>query len=215
MVECFMTTPFTYLIGWPELNTYYYGSRYRAGCHPSDLWTKYFTSGKKVWAFRELHGDPTLIQIRRTFKTKDQAVDWEHKVLKRLDAARRPDFLNGTNGKAPSMQGRNHRHESKEKSRISNTGLKRSDKAVKNNSAAQLKRIAAGYSDSEATRLKKRLSHLNVPKTEECKKKLAAVRLGKFTFTNGIDERLGTECPEGWWRGRKPQKTKKETEVSF
>ena len=37
-------TPYTYLIGWSNLNKFYYGVRYGKGCHPSDLWVKYFGS---------------------------------------------------------------------------------------------------------------------------------------------------------------------------
>jgi len=38
--------PYTYLIGWSNLNTWYYGRRTSKNCHPSDLWQKYFTSSK-------------------------------------------------------------------------------------------------------------------------------------------------------------------------
>lgn len=211
-----MSKPFTYLIGWPELNKFYYGVRYVNGCYPSDLWTKYFTSGKKVWEFRKLHGDPILIQTRRIFETKAQAVEWEHKVLRRLKAAKRSDFLNATNGKAPSMQGRAHREESKLKSSISNIGVKRSAETVKNNSAAQLKRIAEGYADSEATRLKKSLSHVGVLKSPETCALIRSQKLGKFHWTNEMSGRYCVECPgEGWYRGKISHKLKKGAEAPF
>ena len=59
--------PYTYLIGWSKLNKYYYGVRYAKNCHPSDLWTKYFTSSKYVKQFREENGEPDIIEIRKTF----------------------------------------------------------------------------------------------------------------------------------------------------
>jgi hypothetical protein len=58
-----MTKPFFYIISWTKEDTHYAGIRYRSGCHPDDLWTKYFTSGKKVKAFREQHGEPDKFEI--------------------------------------------------------------------------------------------------------------------------------------------------------
>jgi hypothetical protein len=78
------TTPFTYLIGWSVHNKWYYGVRYATQCKPSDLWTTYFTSSNYVKKYKELHGDPDVIQIRKTFQTKEQAIIWEQKVLSKL-----------------------------------------------------------------------------------------------------------------------------------
>lgn len=211
-----MSSPFTYLIGWPELKKFYYGVRYVDGCHPSDLWTKYFTSGKKVWEFRSLHGDPSLIQIRRTFKTREEALRWEHTALRRIRAAQRPDFLNATNGKAPSMQGRRHLEESKQKIRQSNLGKKRSLEGRLNNSLGQLKRIELGYSDSTETRLKKSLSHINVPKSKETRTLIASQKLGKFHWTNGVVGRYCIESPgNGWWRGKSHTNEKGKPKLPF
>jgi hypothetical protein len=60
--------PYTYLIGWREQQKYYYGVRYAKNCSPEDFWTKYFTSSPAVLAMRLKHGDPDIIQIRKTFK---------------------------------------------------------------------------------------------------------------------------------------------------
>jgi hypothetical protein len=91
-------TPYTYLIGWSSLNKYYYGVRYANGCNPNDLWTTYYTSSKYVKDFREDYGEPDIIQIRKTFDTPDEAVLWEAKVLSRINASSRDDFLNQQNG---------------------------------------------------------------------------------------------------------------------
>ena len=70
--------PYTYLIGWGRLHTFYYGCEYskNAGrvAHPSNLWSSYFTSSKHVRKFREEHGEPDIIQIRKTLKVKGYAV---------------------------------------------------------------------------------------------------------------------------------------------
>lgn len=92
--------PYTYLIGWSQTNTYYYGVRYAAHCNPEDLWVTYFTSSKHVSEYRVLNGEPDIMQVRRTFKSSADARAWEEKVLKRINAASRLDFLNKANGKA-------------------------------------------------------------------------------------------------------------------
>ena len=92
--------PYTYLIGWSQTNTYYYGVRYAAHCNPDDLWVTYFTSSKHVREYRMLNGEPDIVQVRRTFKDAAEARVWEERVLKRINAAGRPDFLNKANGRA-------------------------------------------------------------------------------------------------------------------
>jgi len=86
--------PFTYLVGWSEHNLWYYGVRYAAGCKPEDLWSSYFTSSSYVKETRQIHGEPDVVQIRRTFKSKKKAIDWELKVLRRLNLHKNPNFLN-------------------------------------------------------------------------------------------------------------------------
>lgn len=92
-----MRIPYTYLIGWSNSNMFYYGVRYARGCSPNDLWDTYFTSSKHVKAFRKKHGEPDIIQIRKTFDCKEKAILWEGKVLQKLDVASRKDFLNHRN----------------------------------------------------------------------------------------------------------------------
>ena len=74
--------PYTYLIGWSKLNTWYYGSRfalksnclYETGCHPDDLFVTYFTSSKYVKNFIKLNGNPDIIQIRKTFPSNNKNI---------------------------------------------------------------------------------------------------------------------------------------------
>jgi hypothetical protein len=45
--------------------------------------------------------------------------------------------------------------------------------------------------------------HKGIPKSDECKAKLVAIRSGTFWWTNGVITKAGRECPgEGWYRGR-------------
>ncbi len=89
-------TPYTYLVGWSKLNKWYYGVRYRKGCHPSDFWIKYFTSSKVVKQFRKLYGEPDVIQIRKIFDDIDSARNWELKVLQKLNVTENSKWLNQT-----------------------------------------------------------------------------------------------------------------------
>lgn len=108
-------TPYTYLIGWSEHNTWYYGVRfstkagclYESGCHPDELWTTYFTSSRYVKNFIDTYGNPDIIEIRKTFpEDAGKARNWEHKVLRRINAANRDDFLNKSDAiSIPSQKG--------------------------------------------------------------------------------------------------------------
>jgi hypothetical protein len=102
-------TPYTYRIHWTTTGMNYYGVRYANGCHPSDFWVTYFTSSKKVSEYRKTHGDPDVIEIRKTF-TSDNKInesrEFETKVLQRLKVHKRSDYLNvGINKGIPPMFG--------------------------------------------------------------------------------------------------------------
>ena len=71
---------YTYRIGWSGHNKHYYGVRYAVNCSPDDLFNSYFTSSKHVKQFFKLNGKPDIIQIRKVFETKEQAINWEHRV---------------------------------------------------------------------------------------------------------------------------------------
>lgn len=87
-------TPYTYLIGWSIINKYYYGVRFKNNCHPSEFWSKYFTSSKYVLALKKELGDPDIIQIRKTFNSVSKAIKWEKKVLSRLKIFHSEKWLN-------------------------------------------------------------------------------------------------------------------------
>src|SRR5688500_5384682 len=95
--------PYTYLIGWKDLNKWYYGVRYGKGCCPSDLFIKYFTSSKHVKKFISINGMPDVIQIRKTFTSIHKARNWEIKVLKRLNVKEKEYFLNKTDHLTPCI----------------------------------------------------------------------------------------------------------------
>ena len=108
-----MFIPFTYLIGWTAHNRWYYGARYAKGCFPKDLWFSYFTSSKQVKAFREQHGEPDVIEVRRTFLSQSDARFWEHKVLRRLNVIDSERWLNKSQADGKFICTRAHRRNSK------------------------------------------------------------------------------------------------------
>ena len=87
---------YTYLIGWSNLDKWYYGVRYAKLCHPTELWNSYFTSSKHVKSFREEYGEPDVIEVRKEFSDANKARNWETKVLKKLKVVNNENFLNKT-----------------------------------------------------------------------------------------------------------------------
>lgn len=104
--------PYTYLIGWSQFNKWYYGVRYAKECSPDDLWIKYKTSSNYVKAFVEEHGDPDVIQVRKTFKDVSSARKWEEQVLIRMRVIREEKWLNKNNAKSidPACASRGETH---------------------------------------------------------------------------------------------------------
>lgn len=91
-----MCTPYCYFLEW-ESGMKYYGVRYSTYCHPNDLWNPYKTSSNYVKDYIKHMGNPIKIEIRKIFEGDDKvnkAIVWEQKVLKRLNAAYRHDYLN-------------------------------------------------------------------------------------------------------------------------
>lgn len=89
-----VTIPYTYLIGWTQLNKWYYGVRYAYKCVPSDLWSTYFTSSKLVKEYRGIYGEPNVIEIRKTFSNAIKARKWEDTVHKRMNVVKDDKWLN-------------------------------------------------------------------------------------------------------------------------
>jgi len=88
-------TPFTYRITFRPTGQSYYGVRTKKNCSPSELWTEYFTSSKRIRQLIAEFGTTAFdCEIRRTFTTKEQAIAWEHRVLTRLDVVNKSQWLN-------------------------------------------------------------------------------------------------------------------------
>lgn len=120
--------PYTYLIGWPDHNKWYYGVRYSKNCHPDDLWVTYFTSSGIVKDFVKEYGDPTHLEIRKLFNDKAEARLWENRVLTRLKVVTKDDWLNKNDSMAPPINPLGNiamrRPELREKASENNSGSK-------------------------------------------------------------------------------------------
>lgn len=93
-----MSTPYTYLIGWSELDLWYYGVKFGKSADPSKFWVNYFTSSKYVQSIRAEFGEPDVREIRKTFESKESAAEWERKVIRRLNAVWSDKWINRGNG---------------------------------------------------------------------------------------------------------------------
>jgi len=196
-------TPYTYLVKFKPTGAVYYGSRTKQGCDPSDLWTSYYTSSKTVRQLIKQHGkDAFEVEVRRTFATKAQAIQWEHRVLARVDAARNPLYLNKNNGDrkfygSTTMLGKKHTEDARRRMSINSSGEKNP---------------MYGKPKSEETRRKLSEAHkgkkLPAKQVEQLRKRMTGqnnFNYGKkFAWWNdGTQNKLVEHCPgEGWVRGR-------------
>jgi hypothetical protein len=76
---------YTYLIKHTPTGKVYYGVRTANKVEPTeDLWKHYFTSSPGVRKLIEETGvDSFVVEIRKTFETKEAAIAWEPRVLRR------------------------------------------------------------------------------------------------------------------------------------
>jgi hypothetical protein len=100
-----MTQPFSYHLYHKLTGKHYYGIKYSKGCSPIDLWTTYFSSSKLVKRLIEKFGaDSFTVKVKRLFDSPEKALLWEHRLLSRINAAKRADWLNRHNG-GPKFRG--------------------------------------------------------------------------------------------------------------
>ncbi len=109
---------FTYLLGWSNLDRWYYGVSFASSRTEEDLWVKYKTSSKHVKQFAELHGDPDVIMVRRRFSSSDKARAWETKVLKRIGVVHSEKWINKTDNKAISSDAAERGRKNRDRAKI-------------------------------------------------------------------------------------------------
>jgi hypothetical protein len=88
--------PYTYLIKHRPTGQVYYGVRSANKVDPhEDLWNKYYSSSPRVQRLIEETGKESFdVEVRKVFETKEQAVAWETKVLRRCKVLHDVRWLN-------------------------------------------------------------------------------------------------------------------------
>ena len=179
--------PYTYLIGWSTQKKYYYGVRYAKNCSPGDFWVKYFTSSPAVSAMRLLFGEPDIKQIRKVFSNRENARQWESRVLKRMKVVIREDFLNKNDSPAPPINNRVMSIETKEKIGSKHRGKPKSEEHKQKIRDARAKQVNTrkGVPVTDETRQKIRDARAKQIFTEETKHKMSLSRQGEKHWTYG------------------------------
>lgn len=184
-----MTTPYTYLIGWPEINKWYYGVRYAKNCQPNDLWNPYKTSSKTVKKLIKVHGDPPIRIVRKIFTSSALARSWEHKVLKRLKVIKNSKWINSTDNKAIEPRyGENHPNTFKKGINSPFFGIKRPHLSK----IKQQEWLEKNPMHNECSKLKsitKRCGENHHMKRKEIKEKISGKNNWIYTTPGALEER--------------------------
>lgn len=184
--------PYTYLITHLPSQKVYYGVRFANGCHPSDLFDKYFTSSKVVKQLIKTDGvDAFKIEIRRTFTSKEAAMLWENKVLKRMNVVKRTDFLNQTDnmsrftnndwwkGKKRPPRSKEHIEKFQKTFKARKRGIGNTHtlgRVLTEEHKQKISEKTKGKPKSEETKAKMSAGMKGKPKSEEHKRKLSEAR---------------------------------------
>lgn len=90
--------PYVYFLFNKTTNQKYIGSKYARNSDPNLFWVEYFTSSHEVKKLIEKYGvDDFSFSIRKTFSNAKDCLDYETKLLRKINAAKRKDFLNKHN----------------------------------------------------------------------------------------------------------------------
>ena len=212
--------PYTYLIRHRPTNRVYYGMRAANKVNPEqDLWQHYFTSSPKVQQLIEETGQDSFdIEIRRVFETKEQAVAWETRVLRRCRVLEDDRWINqnvagyivpteeSRKKISDFHKGKAKSEEHKEKIRQGNIGKKKPPRTDEYRALmSQLKsgknnpRYGANVSEETRRRISnakkgKQVAHnKGVPMSEEQKQKLRKAMLGRKVDPEVLARRIKSQ----------------------
>jgi hypothetical protein len=196
--------PYTYLIGWTNLDRWYYGVQYKETgkkANPINLWTNYHTSSKNVAYYREEYGEPDVIEVRKIFtngtsKERRKASQlYEKRVLQRLNVTKNDRWIN------ESITGNGHDVTPmwvRKKLSKALKGRKFTDEWKANLSKSKKgKPKTKAWLDKKPEIMEKvRLSHIGSKRTEESKNKMREKALAR--------SKLIVVCPHCNYAGNGP-----------
>jgi hypothetical protein len=171
-----MQTPFFYIIRHIMSNKLYAGVRYAKDKCDSELFmtiSGYQTTSKYVKALIKTDGLSSFkIERIRHFSNQDEAISYEARFLKRVDAMRNDNFLNRNNGGREFIyrSGWSHTEETKAKIKASNAGKKRSTETRL--------RIVESWKGREPMSDETRLKKSGWNHTDEAKERIGKSRKG-------------------------------------
>lgn len=200
--------PFTYLIKFIPTGQVYYGVRTKQRCHPSELWTTYFTSSKTVHRLIEQYGvDSFEVSIRKCFESKQDAILWEHRVLTKFNAAKNKQWLNKNNGSRKFIPHDKHTNETKQKIGNAHRGKVMSNTAKQKMRTTRIERFSgtlpwhSNEANNKRSETLKGREPWNKGKTMSYKGRTSPTK-GLRWYNNGVDQFLVKECPPGCVRGK-------------
>jgi len=208
-----MFKPYTYYLYHIPTGMKYYGVRMKPKDEPKrDLWINYFSSSRGVKALIKMYGEGSFRpEIRKEFDNPTEALIYEQKVIDRIRAVERKDWLNQSRSFGPyhynragwkhsdetkrKMRGRKHSDETKRKMSFLRGGISLSEEHKGNISKAH-----KGKKHSELHRLRNKLSQQGIAKqphyvnafrgkihSEKTKELLREKNLGKRLSDSAIE----------------------------
>ena len=171
---------YTYLIGWSNLDLWYYGVRYAQTNRKRDydLWTDYFTHSKPVKHMRAFIGEPDVIHYDKIFDSIDEARKYESKALTEHNAKESIHWLNKHDKLSPpSMIGNENGMYGREHSKESINKIKESKKNISSFTIEKYKKANKGknnpnYGKAAPNRKKVKIKGIIYNSKREAAKKL-------------------------------------------
>lgn len=183
-------TYYTYLVGWSKHNLWYYGRRTSSKCHPTDLWSTYFTSSKEIKRIRPIIGEPDVVQVRRTFASVQECIQWEIKVIRRMKSSKRDNWLNkshGQSGVGYKPRGSKEKQSTREKKSQYQTG-RVTVVEIETNSRVRMVAADARLLVKQGThRYQRTGSHSKSP-TPEQRKRHSEIMKGRTAWNRGVSK---------------------------
>lgn len=183
-----LRTPYTYLLEWTAHNKRYIGARWAKGCHPNDLWSKYFTSSDYVREFVEKNGAPDVILIDQIFDDPQDALNRECFLQQKFDVIHNDQFLN----KAIMGQYNYNDPDIRTRQILALRGVPKSPKH-----AAQCRIAHLGVIESDTTKERKRIAKAGIkraPFSEIWKKNISKSCMGRPSPNRGKKQSV-VKCP--------------------